>query len=146
MQIKADKSITVKELAVNENGEEEWMTHVSPMPADFFRELESELPQVPPIKRRYRLEAVVSFIANTHADNSTDNDGSHSCEGHHVVHVRVPTNLKRKALTKQLHQIERCIVEKHDQTHHTLVSEILLDERCEQVQERLRAATDNGSY
>ena len=151
------RSRRTKELVVSDDdGKEEWMTFEQklPMSTSFFEAWEKELPQNLPIKKSYRLDAVVSFI-RTNADASTaDDDASHSCEGHHVVHVRAPIDLKSKALTKQLHQIERCLAEKEERNPDTnedvssnttatnkqltLVSEIHLQERQQQVQEQLR--------
>ena len=51
----------------------------------------------------YRLESVLSFIR----DDSDSNVGKRGKpEGHHVLHVRVPVNYRRKALSKQLEHAE----------------------------------------
>ena len=138
IKIEVDKSITVKELAVKENGDEEWMAFEQPLPLaqSFFESIQNELPQNLPIKKAYRLDAVVSFI-RTDADESAE--PSQLEEGHHVVHVRTPVDFEMKALTKQLHQIEKCLSEKEGDLDPTLtlISGISLDTRLKQVQKQL---------
>eukprot|EP00571_Detonula_confervacea_P008660 CAMPEP_0172317850 /NCGR_PEP_ID=MMETSP1058-20130122/33035_1 /TAXON_ID=83371 /ORGANISM="Detonula confervacea, Strain CCMP 353" /LENGTH=1651 /DNA_ID=CAMNT_0013032517 /DNA_START=344 /DNA_END=5299 /DNA_ORIENTATION=+ len=160
IQIETDKSITVKELVVNEDGEEEWMTFEQklPMSDSFLEAWEKELPQKQnlPIKKSYRLDAVVSFIRTNSDDASSDASNSLSCEGHHVVHVRKPMDLESRALARQLHQIERSLAStekegnpdsnedgssnnnKATDTQITLVSGISLQERQQYLEEQLR--------
>lgn len=144
IQIETDKSITVKELLVNEDGGEEWMTFEQKLPlADsFFVDWEKDLPQNLPIKKSYRLDAVVSFIR---ANSDSTADSSHLCEGHHVVHVRKPIDLEINALATQLRQIERCLAENEqdslnaDHTEQlTLVSGISMQERKQHLEGQLR--------
>jgi hypothetical protein len=139
VHIETDKSVTVKELALNEDGEEEWVTFEQrlPLPKSFFGEWEKELPQDLPITKSYRLEAVVSFVRT----NSDLSDDAPQREGHHVVHVRVPADFECKALQKQLVQIEKTIdsLNKTDNNGPiTLDSDIPLEERRQHLLEQLR--------
>ena len=154
IQIEMDK-ITVEELVINEEGKEEWVTFEQELPesSSFVEVCKEELPPNLPIKKSYQLDAVVSFIRTTPAA-ATDVDASNSCEGHHVVHVRTSKELESAALKKQLQQIETCLAKKennntafnegHPSTattsdkQLTLVSEISLEERQQQVQEKLK--------
>jgi len=146
IQIETDKSITVKELAVNDDGEEEWMTFEQqlPMSESFFEACEKGLLQEQnlPMKKSYRLDAVVSFI-RTHSDDvSADDSNLSSCEGHHIVHVRKPVDLESNTLAKQLHQIEKCLASgentENTDKHITLVSGISMHERKERLDGKLK--------
>lgn len=107
IQIETDKSITVKELAVNKDGKEEWMTFKGnlTLPQSIFDEAGKEIPQDLPIKKSYRLDAVISFIRTS---SCASNDAS-QLEGHHVVHVRTPNDFEIKMLNRQLHQMEKSL-------------------------------------
>lgn len=141
IQIETDKSITVKELAMNNEGVEEWVSFEQklPLPPSFFEEWEKELPQDLPIKKSYRLDSVVSFIRSNSDVESSDTAQS---EGHHIVHVRTPIDFKMKALMDQLRQVEKCLAEKEQLSTAankpiTLVSGISLRERAERLKEEL---------
>jgi hypothetical protein len=139
IQIETDKSITVKELALNEVGEEVWVTFERsiPLPKSFFSGWGSEFPHELPIKKSYRLEAVVSFIRT----NSDQSDEASQREGHHVVHVRVSAELECNALRKQLMQIEKSLDSlktSDDIGPITLVSDIFLEERSQYLEEKLQ--------
>jgi len=122
IRIEADGSITVEELVTNDDGTERWMTFEQKLPTRsdaLFEALENEELQRRnlPIEKSYRLDSVVSFVrANLEAATSSASvDASSlrpSCEGHHVVHVRVTPDLEGEALARQLRQIERCLLEK----------------------------------
>jgi Ubiquitin carboxyl-terminal hydrolase len=89
----------------------------------------------PPTKSKvlYRLDAVLSFIP----------DGSNL--GHHVVHVRVPTTLKERALEKQVKNAEQLLkhlqanASKSDQ-HLTLTAKVpipIVSNRIQRVKESM---------
>ena len=143
IQIETDRSISVKELVTNDDGKEEWMTSEEKLPlsGSFFEGHKEVWPQILPIKKSYRLDAVISFIRTRNPDPTSDSTSSSIAEGHHVVHVRAPTDLKRKLLTKQLQQIEMCISGEDDSSpseqHTTLVSDIQLPERRYVVKKEL---------
>lgn len=140
VHIESDKSITVKELAMNEDGQEEWVTFEQnlPLPKSFFDECENWLLHELPIKKFYRLEAVVSFV-RTKSDVSDDEP---QIEGHHVVHVRIPADFECKALQRQLDQIDTSLDSLNSTTDNigpiTLDSDIPLEERRQQLEEQLR--------
>ena len=141
IQIETDKSITVKELAMNDEGKEEWITFEQklPLPPSFFEDWEKELPQDLPIKKSYRLVSVISFVrSNSDAESS---DATQN-EGHHIVHVRTPIDFEMKALMDQLRQVEKCLAEEEQQSTAankpiTLMSGISLHERAEHLKEEL---------
>lgn len=141
VHIESDKSITVKELALNEDGEEEWcvLEQSLPLPRSFFAEWEKELPQELPIKKCYRLEAVLSFVRT---NSGLSSDEAPYQEGHHVVHVRIPADLECKALQKQLVQIEQSLKSLNTTTDNigrmTLDSDIPLEERRQHLEDQLR--------
>lgn len=149
IQIETDRSITVRELAMNDEGEEEWITFEQklPLPASFFESLDEKLPQNLPIKKAYRLDAVVSFIRS-----NSDIEDSRS-EGHHVVHVRAPVDVQIKALSNQLRQIQKCLAEKEQgpssdnevDSPITLVSGVSLEERKQSVEVQLKKLQEEGS-
>jgi hypothetical protein len=139
IHIETDRSITVKELALNEDGKEEWSTSEQSLqlPKSFFEDWEKELPQELPIKKCYRLEAVVSFVRT----NTGASDDALQREGHHVVHVRVPADLECKALQKQLTQIEKSLNSMNTTDNIgpiTLDLDIPLEERMHHLKEQLR--------
>lgn len=142
ISIEMDRSITVKELAVQEDGTEEWMTFEQNIPLSDSL-LGEEVPQQR-IEKSYQLDAVVSFIRT----NSGDPASKATCEGHHVVHVRAPVDFEGKLLAKQLRQIDKCEKDTSNNGDEsldaaamdniTLVSDIPLEERRNQVQEQIR--------
>ena len=126
---------------MNDEGKEEWITFEQklPLPSSFFEEWEKELPQDLPIKKSYRLDSVISFIRSNSDIESSDAAQS---EGHHIVHVRTPIDFEMKSLMDQLRQVEKCLVEKEQQSTAankpiTLVSGISLNERAERLKEEL---------
>jgi len=142
----ASQSITVKELVAKDNGEEEWMTFEQKLPLSrtFSEEWEKELVRDDlPIKKSYRLDAVVSFIRTTAG-------ALHSSEGHHVVHVRSSVDHERKMLMRQLQRIEKILAE-NEQTskseednvsNMTLISDISLQERKDHLHEQLKKLSE----
>ena len=141
IRIETDRSVTVRELVTMDDGKEEWMTFEQKLPfAEDFFDAEKDLPQDLPIHKEYRLDAVVSFI-RTHSGDS-ESLQSHSCEGHHVVHVRRPIDLEINTLEKQLDQINNCLAEKEASS--TLVSGVPLSERREHLVEQLGKLKDES--
>ena len=148
IQIETGLSITVKELAVvNDDGAEEWYTSEQLLPESFhhncgesfWHKWKEHLPQNLPMKKSYRLEAVISFI-RTSSSESTDASQS---EGHHVVHVRVPADFETEALMKQLNMVEKCLAEKQQYFNEanqpiTLVSGTSLEERKQHLVEEVQ--------
>lgn len=137
VQIETDRSITVKELATNDDGKEEWLVSQQklPLPSSILKSIEDEPSQNLPLKKSYRLEATVSFVRSS---GSLDT-------GHHVLHVRVPVEHEIEALKKQLRQIELCLEDKEQAPPDTkllsLVSRISSDtlkERQTHLQDQLR--------
>jgi hypothetical protein len=104
VHIETDKSITVKELAINEDGEEEWMTFEGKLslPESIFDAPGKEARQILQTKKSYRLDAVISFIRT----NSCASKDASQLEGHHVVHVRTTSDFETEMLNRQLHRIE----------------------------------------
>ncbi len=138
IHIETDRSITVKELALNEDREEEWLTFEQSLqlPKSFLEDWEKESSQELPIKKSYRLEAVVSFVRT----NAGASDDAPQIEGHHVVHVRVSADLECKALQKQLVQIEKSLNSLNATDNIgpiTLDSDIPLEERMRHLKEQL---------
>ena len=136
VQIEIDKSITVKELSINDDGQEEWITSAQPLslPPSFFDSWETVLPQNLPIKKSYQLDGVVSFVRSS---DTTQN------EGHHVVHVRTPVDFEVQSLVKQLQQVEKCLTEKAQASTETdepitLVAGISLQERAQYLEEEIQ--------
>ena len=105
VQIETDNSITVNELAVNDDGEDEWLTVEGKLtlPESLFDGQEMHYHDLP-IKKSYCLDAVVSFIRSTNSSASID---ASQVEGHHVVHVQTSTDHERRMLNNQLRQIEK---------------------------------------
>ena len=137
VQIETDRSITVRELAIIDDGKEEWLVSQQklPLPASILKSIEGEPSQNLPMKKSYRLEATVSFVRSS---------GKSSDAGHHVLHVRVPVEHEIEALNKQLHQIELCLEDKEQAPPDTkllsLVSRISSDtlkERQTHLQDQL---------
>mmetsp|Transcript_35922 Transcript_35922/g.54618 ORF Transcript_35922/g.54618 Transcript_35922/m.54618 type:complete len:534 (-) Transcript_35922:49-1650(-) len=67
-----------------------------------------------PRKRRYKLQAVVSFIRNSvgtsdNNENNQTNDDALPREGHHVVHIRVPGHYASRSFDQQKKCIEKCL-------------------------------------
>ena len=134
VQIEEDRSITVKELATTHDGKEEWIISRQKLPLSPSVFEEDELSQNLPLKKLYRLEASVSFVRCS----------SNSIDGHHVLHVRVPSDHRFEVLNAQLDQINNCLEKKKVPQllyHHTLVSNIStdnLEERRTHLQDQLR--------
>lgn len=105
VQIETDNSITVNELVVNDDGEDEWLKVEGKLmlPESLFQGQEMHHHDLP-IKKTYCLDAVVSFIRST---NSSASINASQVEGHHVVHVRTSTDHQKRLLHNQLHQIEK---------------------------------------
>lgn len=151
VQIEADRSITVKELATTDDGKEEWLVSQQklPLPASIFNSIKDEPAQNLPMKKSYRLEASISFVRSV---------GDSLDAGHHVLHVRVPVEHEIEALSKQLHQVEICLQQKeqarpgteHDhQQHLSLVSRIspdTLKERKKHLQDQLSRLKGKENY
>jgi hypothetical protein len=144
IQIETDNSITVKELAVNEDGEEEWMTFERKLalPESIFDALEQEIPQDLPIKKSYRLDAVISFIRT---NSSASNDAS-QLEGHHVVHVRTPTDFEVESLHRQLHRIEKSLDDLNAAPNKdmTLMTDISLEEQRKHIEDQIEILKEKG--
>jgi hypothetical protein len=104
VQIETDKSITVREMAINKDGEEEWMTFEGKLtlPESILDASGVETSQDLPIKKSYRLDAVISFIRT---NSCASNDASPQLEGHHVVHVRTSSDFETEMLNRQRHRI-----------------------------------------
>ncbi|KAL7549462.1 hypothetical protein ACHAWF_012729 [Thalassiosira exigua] len=144
VRIGTDGAVTVRELAVNDEGGHEWMTFEQSSPLlskELLQAWEREMRQDRiPVAKYYRLDAVVSFVrADPGASNGGDGAG---VEGHHVVHVRALAGLKKGMLEEQLQHVESCMEGREHgpgtDERLTLVSDVPLQERCEQVQEELR--------
>ncbi len=111
VHIESDKSVTVKELAINEDGEEEWMIFEGKLtlPKSVFDASGMKTSQDCVIKKSYRLDAVISFIrTNSCAASGATNDVS-QLEGHHVVHVRTSSDFETEMLNRQLYRIEELL-------------------------------------
>ena len=55
--------------------------------------------QVTKVRKRYRLDAVLSFVRD-------ESEKDFGIEGHHVLHARVPNGYRKKILTKQLEKVK----------------------------------------
>jgi hypothetical protein len=144
IQIETDNSITVKELAVNEDGEEEWMTFEGKLalPESIFDALEKVIPQDLPVKKSYRLDAVISFIRT----NSCASNDASQLEGHHVVHVRTPTDFGVEILLRQLHRLEKSLDDLNAAPNKemTLTSDISLDEQRKHLEDQIGILKERG--
>ena len=96
--------VVVRELIDGGELEEKWMTF------DAKSTMASKASALPVKARlsknakvRYRLESVLSFIRN---DSDFSVDKEVKPEGHHVLHVRVPLEYRKRALSKQLEHVE----------------------------------------
>ncbi len=96
--------VVVRELVDSGELEEKWITFDAKSP------MTSKMTTLPVkdrlsknVKVRYRLESVLSFIRDD-SDGSADKEGKP--EGHHVLHVRVPSELRKQTLSKQLEHVE----------------------------------------
>jgi len=58
-------------------------------------------------KMRYRLEAVLSFVRNDLGLDSSKQLSPGQAEGHHILHIRVPPDYRKRALTKQREYAEQ---------------------------------------
>jgi hypothetical protein len=138
VQIESDKSITVKELVVNDDGEDEWLTVEGKLtlPESLFDGQEMHHHDLP-IKKSYRLDAVVSFIRSTNLSTSID---ASQVEGNHVVHVRTSIEHERSMLNNQLRQIEKYLdnvsAVGNTQIH---MSESSLTENLQHIKDRIAA-------
>jgi hypothetical protein len=111
IQIEQDRSISVIELAADQDGNEEWITSNrklhSSLPSSLCRALSSS--EKLPIKKSYQLQAVISFVrgkTRTHDD-------------YHVVHVKAPQEIEKRTLKRQLSKLDECISTKEEKSGET---------------------------
>jgi PAB-dependent poly(A)-specific ribonuclease subunit 2 len=98
----------------------------------------------------YRLDAVLSFVREDTGDHSAD-----EVQGHHVLHVRVPSSYKRQAYEKQLAKAQTVASTNEASSDSGEVSKRLtiasaikpnvLQKRIEDLKERIRAADESQS-
>ena len=98
----------------------------------------------------YRLDAVLSFVREDTCDIS-----SNEVQGHHVLHVRVPSSYKRQAYEKQLAKAEAVASTNEASSDSeetskrlTIASTIkpdVLQKRIEDVKERIRVVDESQS-
>lgn len=141
IQIEEDSSVSVVELAVNQDGKEEWITSNrklnNALPPSLTKALSSN--HRAPIKKSYELQAVISYVrgkTRTHDD-------------YHVVHVKASRDIASQTLSRQLRKIDECILEKEkdNASQITLIADITLEDmksRRDQVQKKF-ASVDERS-
>ncbi len=108
IELQDDGSHIVKQLRIDESGEEMWLAFQgrSKLPAAVST-LVSEVSIKQ--KRRYRLDAVLSFI-NDSVDSSVDD----KITGHHVLHTRIPFGYKKRKLEEQKKKVSEILAKEHD--------------------------------
>ena len=146
IQIEDDRSISVIELTVDQDGNQEWLSSNRKLHSSFPSSLTKHISRAQAlpaknIKKSYQLEAVISFIKTRTHDN------------YHVVHVRAPQDLSKQTLSRQLSKINECIIEKEkgeiDAQHLTLLSDISLEvlkSRRDQVQKKLETERNKDEW
>lgn len=140
VEIALDRSVVVRELASRDDENEEWVEFKQnhPLSSSIFDTVEY------PTTKKYRLDAVCSFIRN---------NGSESIEGHHVIHVRSRKDLECHALRRQIIKLEESIAEREIESrategggkncHMTILSRVssaTLQERKLKLQQQLETA------
>lgn len=107
VELEQDGSVVVREQ--NEcQGAEKWLTFKSGarMPA----KLPDQSSPSKHSKYRYRLEAVLSFVVDEAGGKGREGD-INEANGHHVLHVRVPSEYKMRSLKTQREECRRFVEE-----------------------------------
>jgi len=104
-------------------------------------------------KVRYRLEAVLSFVRSDSALVSSKQSLSGEAEGHHVLHIRVPPDYRKGALTKQrdyaeqlYNQLLNCDGDRKESHRMVLTSktqQLVVRNRIEHIEKNLKAEQSN---
>lgn len=146
IQIEEDKSISVVELTVDQDGNQEWVSSNRKLHSSFPSSLTKHISraQTHPVKntkKSYQLESVISLVKSRAHDD------------YHVVHIRAPRDLAKQTLSRQLSKINECIMEKEkgdmEAQHLSLLAEIPLEElksRRDQVQKKLDAKPNKDEW
>ena len=139
IQIEEDGSVSVVELAVDQDGNEEWIASNrklhNGLPVSLTKALKSNHHKS--IKKSYELQAVISYVrgkTRVHDD-------------YHVVHIKADQDIAKQTLSRQLEKIDECVSEKEkgDSKHLTLVTDITLEamkSRRELVQKKLESVNE----
>lgn len=93
------------------------------------------------------MEAVLSFVRDDSRPESGLGETAEEAEGHHVLHMRVPTEYRKRALTKQreraehLHKLQQKSDGKdnHKLTMTSNISQAVVKTRIERVKDSLKA-------
>ena len=89
---------------------------------------------------RYRLDLVLTYL-NEHAD-----DGGESTCGRHIIHTRVPSSYKKRALYSQLEKLKQCAADTDRIRKLTLLHDVApgdIEKRIHFVEEEIKELAEN---
>jgi PAB-dependent poly(A)-specific ribonuclease subunit 2 len=142
IELKADGHVLVKELASTADGQESWIEFrgKAPIPESVSKLVSSASS---PQKRRYRLDAVLSFIR----DESEAVEGDEQ-PGHHVLHARIPRQYKKRAIHLQQQEAAKMALHEPDPSKLVLTAETAAEvfkQRANASGKRLAAVNNEES-
>ena len=142
IELEADGNVIVREMQ-GVSGESSWKEYKgkSPLPASVTK-LVSETSV--PAKNRYRLEAVVSYVVDDCAEGAVDEDHP----GHHILHARVPSEYRTRALQRQKQEADKRASLEMDPTKLVLTADVDTDvfkKRSERAGKLLNRGSQNDS-
>jgi hypothetical protein len=152
IELEEDGSITLREQVDAGDNQKKWITFEGK--SNLTQHTLDLLPKDRELRKtkvRYRLESVLSFV---HDDCHVDNDREGDPEGHHVLHVRIPPEYRKRALTKQREHAEQLLklIQKaggDGNYKFTLTSKVnpsIIKSRIERVKDSLKAKPNHSDW
>lgn len=99
--------------------------------------------------KRYKLDSVLSFISN----KDSAQEGHEESSGHHVLHARIPSTLKKEVLLKQMEAMKECLQHASSmegeeiQQPLTLLSDLSIcsiEARIKNIEDHLKTLVENN--
>lgn len=156
VELEDNGSVVVRELVHDEkSGTESWKEcrGKGSMPSSISTAVNDSTRHGGPLKRRYRLDAVVSMIRDDMDRSCPEEVRALDAEGpfgHHVLHARVQQNMKNRIIKQQRNTIKAYLSQYRVNTvsDMTLVGrswdEEVFQKRLEQAEKRLAALDEKG--
>jgi hypothetical protein len=152
VELEEDGNITVREQIDAGDSQKKWVTFEgqSSMPSNTTDLLTKDRGSKK-IKVRYRLESVLSFVRDD-SDAAAERGGE--AEGHHVLHMRVPPEYRKRSLTKQREHAEQLskLLQKaggkgnHKLTLTSKTSQSVIKSRIERVKDNLKEKQNQSDW